>query len=353
MTSGRWAAVITLLVAGLLVLAFLSTHHREEVDEYVGYQGRAKTDPYFAASLLLEKLGARTGRLRALDPDEHLKATVILFELSARERRAMSGPLMSWVRGGGHLVLAPAEDGEDVLLTELGISRATLQKTGPGKVWVDEHREFDVELEHLQALEIEEAELDPDSEWVVLHKSKELEGVVQLELAVGDGWVTVLASAEPFTNARIGTRQHASWFVDSALWKTREPNVLFLREATQASWASRLWNKAWAFLISGGILLLAWLWKAGQRWGPLLPDPVPESRRILEHVEASGRYLWRRKRQMTLIKALREDVQRRMGPAPTESLPPNMVRALQGAVPSDKAVFTQLVQDLQALRRAR
>src|SRR5687767_4311470 len=107
MTQGRWVTAGLLLLVAIFAGAFFATHHREEVDTYVGYSGRARTDPFFAASLMLEKLGARTGRLREVSSEKDLDATIVLFELGSRERRTVVDPLLRWVRKGGRLILAP------------------------------------------------------------------------------------------------------------------------------------------------------------------------------------------------------------------------------------------------------
>jgi hypothetical protein len=68
---------------------------------------------------------------------------------------------------------------------------------------------------------------------------------------------------------------------------------------------SWLGHHAWMVLISLGALVALLFWKAGQRFGPLLPAPDPARRNLLEHVDASGRLLWQEGAGDRLVKATR------------------------------------------------
>ena len=60
------------------------------------------------------------------------------------------------------------------------------------------------------------------------------------------------------------------------------------------------------------LALLAWLWMRMQRFGPLLPPPMPARRSLLEHVEASGEHLLRYGKLGVLHGAMRDAVLARL-----------------------------------------
>jgi hypothetical protein len=68
----------------------------------------------------------------------------------------------------------------------------------------------------------------------------------------------------------------------------------------------------WPFFVPALIALLLWLWQRNERFGPRLAD-VPAGRRaLLEHVRASGEFLFRRGQPVAMHRAVLARVQRRI-----------------------------------------
>jgi hypothetical protein len=74
-----------------------------------------------------------------------------------------------------------------------------------------------------------------------------------------------------------------------------------------------LWQHAPFIIISLLLLMIFWFWRGGQRFGPLQPVPKADRRQILEHITASGLFLWKHKKQQKLIDAVREELQQFAG----------------------------------------
>lgn len=68
----------------------------------------------------------------------------------------------------------------------------------------------------------------------------------------------------------------------------------------------------WPALLPAFIALLLWLWMRSQRFGPVLPDAAPPRRALLEHVRASGEFLFRRGQPVALHRAVLARVQQRL-----------------------------------------
>lgn len=68
----------------------------------------------------------------------------------------------------------------------------------------------------------------------------------------------------------------------------------------------------WPFLLPALVALLLWLWMRSQRFGPILPDTLPPRRALLEHVRASGEFLFRRGQPVAMHRALLARVQKRI-----------------------------------------
>lgn len=68
----------------------------------------------------------------------------------------------------------------------------------------------------------------------------------------------------------------------------------------------------WPALLPAALALLLWLWRSSQRFGPLLPARPQPRRALLEHVRASGEFLFRRGQATALHRALLARVLRRL-----------------------------------------
>ncbi|HQW81779.1 MAG: DUF4350 domain-containing protein [Rhodanobacteraceae bacterium] len=68
----------------------------------------------------------------------------------------------------------------------------------------------------------------------------------------------------------------------------------------------------WPFLLPALAALLLWLWMRSQRFGPVLPDAAAPRRALLEHVRASGEFLFRRGQPVAMHRALLARVLKRI-----------------------------------------
>jgi hypothetical protein len=126
----------------------------------------------------------------------------------------------------------------------------------------------------------------------------------------------------------------------------------------------------WMVIASLALFLLVWLWRIGSRFGPLLSDPPRDRRDFSEHVIAASEFLWRNGASSALLAAPRQEIRRTIGlrrpdladlesPQLAERLaqiadmPRSRVeRALELAATRNESEFTQIVRDLESLRRA-
>jgi hypothetical protein len=108
------------------------------------------------------------------------------------------------------------------------------------------------------------------------------------------------------------------------------------------------------------------LWRIIPRFGPLIPDPLPARRRLLDHLRASGLFHWNNGDVARLTSAAREACMHKIGrthpviaalPMPQRAarlaqltgLPEDQIVLGLSGQPSDPAQFTGLIRTLQAL----
>jgi hypothetical protein len=123
----------------------------------------------------------------------------------------------------------------------------------------------------------------------------------------------VLPTFSFLLNDTIGAFDHAEfgWRLASEHDNAR-PVMLFLK-MDSPPFLDWLWREAWTVVIAAAMLLALWLARIMPRFGPLAPDAAPVRRSLLEHIVASGRFLWSRGQAAYLLEALRERVWRLAG----------------------------------------
>lgn len=126
-----------------------------------------------------------------------------------------------------------------------------------------------------------------------------------LQYAVGQGRMTVLLETDIWHNRTIGDFDHAF-----LLWHLLDdrPLVWFVASHGSENLLQALWRTGRYLLIALLAWLLLWSWRRWVRFGPLLPDPSPERRQLLEHIEAGSRFQWHHQQQQTQLQRLRDDI---------------------------------------------
>ena len=138
-------------------------------------------------------------------------------------------------------------------------------------------------------------------------------GVHLIELRHGKGRISAFTSDEPLMNHWIAERDNAEFIVR---WLRRDAAadgpIWILYEEDWPSLFALVREHAMPVVIAGAVLLLAWVWGAVFRFGPVLPEPPRARRAWLEHLEAAGRFQWRQDHGRSLLASMRAEVARRM-----------------------------------------
>ncbi|CAI8871189.1 DUF4350 domain-containing protein [Methylocaldum szegediense] len=343
-------------VVALIVLVgtwFISHFEYVPVTTWQEPGKEALRDPYLALGRLTERLGRPLVRIsNALALDQLTPGGVLLLDRNRRihvnARRAEA--LFEWVRHGGYLIVAAeSRSVDDPILERLGIqwyqppkpepkhgadardrrqglrSDAGSPKQEPGQntdagknggKGGNEQEPQTLELSDSRSgtepdvIEVRLPTLDKPlrlkriSRWsnaslvptdpVPVWKA----GVAETRSTVlhydyGEGRITVFDDFDFLSNRQIGEHDHAEliW----ALIKHYQPQGevrLATRLAVPSLW-EWLAESASTALISGALLIAAWLLAIVPRFGGTLPSPDPERRSLAEHLSAVGRAVWR------------------------------------------------------------
>ncbi len=147
-------------------------------------------------------------------------------------------------------------------------------------------------------------------------------------------------------------------------------NFLIVQHLNMPTWLEMLWSSYRLAIISIACALLLLFWRAIRRFGPLLPEPNNDRRSLIEHIDASGRWLWKvrggREALLTAVRdSTRQFLQRRAPELQSLPFPEQIERmALHSKIekaalinawqePAAKLpmVFFHQIQTLQQLRK--
>lgn len=365
LVGGTIGLGLVALVAGF---AALFEPYEEEVES--GYSGAARTNPLYACELFFTRLGvpARsvlgTGRLPPTDHALVVVAPRRIFGSAQAER------LLAWVAEGGHLIVTPrqgtpATARDDPLLQPLGLTVEARPGAEPEVVRVRGRA----------GARDAEVTVAPSPRFTGTAESAQFaagpeDGAVVTRFRHGSGWITALADAAFLGNDRIGDYDHARFAWELVTATRRPAGVWLVYRDLPPSLLGLLVGRAWLALVSATVLLVAWLWRRGSRFGPLLPEPPRERRSLVEHVRATGEFLWRHGQHRTLLASERQALLHRVGRRqpgwsrlPRKDLIRNLAKlagvapgtlsnALDGHPGGDEAAFTRAVAILERVRRS-
>lgn len=315
--------ILRLVVGGLALigvaalLGWVVTNFERRTERIpVGYSTEARRNALLAAERFLARLEipveSVAGRERLWDPPPPTDTLVVLGlgrMSDERQRR-----LRSWMERGGHLVVEAIEPWDEKsppkgFLSDLGfrlmLERAKADSGHEGEVLARIETQAagrPVEVAFQAAYWL--AGRDGDRVLVTAADHPRI-----LERRIGAGRLTVLSDSVFLTNPAIGAHDHA-FFAAWLLAPDHGGKVWLLYDSDMPWLGALLWGIAPYALVSAGLLVLAWLWSLGGRLGPLLDVPERRRRDLIEHLDATGRFLWTHGRASLLVESSRRRVLR-------------------------------------------
>jgi hypothetical protein len=343
----RRVALIALGLACVAALGWIATRlERVTETELTRMSAEARRNPYLAAQRLMIRMGLASREVRTARDLEQLPPRGVLFLPSGRQifAPAQRARLLAWVERGGHLVVETEAFGTaDPLVDALGVQRERAQRVAGG----DDRVVFPPSSTPVEVTGLGARQRLAAPGTGVVARVETAWGLQLLQLARGEGLLTVATDLGFAENHRIGRAQHAEflWRIVRSGPEARE-FLVFSRMERLSLWGW-LTEHALAVVLSGAALLALWLWHIGPRFGPMAADAPPSRRRLLDHLRASGRFYWRNQGRTRLVEAAREACLARLARAQPgfASLAPAervaQVAALADVSPAEAARFLE------------
>lgn len=295
-----WVLLAVAIVAGLGAW-WLATHKRVDKTIDLPRTGEARINPLYGLKLTLRQQGLRAQSWRRLDLAAMQLArrdTLLLYgdtrTLNAADERAVLG----WVRQGGHLIVRtpPSDDATELLGEDFDASLDRVPLLSGIGLVISRERPFCQEIStgtqigsvFCSGRRFAERPADAQLAW-----GDDEDGYVYLRLPFGRGTVSALADLDFLATDALKQAEHVTLAAQLLAPHDRAGTVHLVHTALMPSLLALLLQHSWMAWTPLVLLLLAWLWRRMQRFGPQLPPPEIERRSLLEHVVASGEHLWR------------------------------------------------------------
>ncbi|MHB1246111.1 MAG: DUF4350 domain-containing protein [Sulfuriferula sp.] len=273
----------------------------------VGYQGEARDNPLLAAARFLNTRSSPALSMPSLSGLPPTGATLVMpgerYEMGPQQ----AAQLLGWVRAGGHLIVIPADTAEnektqDWLLNGLGVRRVN-NPVKAREPFVPTNVDIPAASDFMQVT------FKPCT--TLAYRNQKTHAVMAgdmgghlLRYHLGAGDLTILSDADFMRNASIGRYDNAAflWYLTH---HQREGQIWLIYSGDMPPLWKWLGMNAWTVLVSAAALLIAWLWSSSRGLGPKRAMPSLARRRLLDHIVASGRFLWQQGQRAKLLNGTR------------------------------------------------
>lgn len=126
-----------------------------------------------------------------------------------------------------------------------------------------------------------------------------------LQYHYGEGLITLVTDLTIWQNKSIDDYDHA-YALSLLAGSSNQAYLLYNMDAPY--WTKELWQHGKPMVISGLLLLFAWLWFRALRIGPLIHIVNEKPRQLLEHIRTMAHLYWRTGNSIQLIDSARQEV---------------------------------------------
>jgi len=135
---------------------------------------------------------------------------------------------------------------------------------------------------------------------------------VVAQIPYGNGYVTFLGDPELFDNYSIKGNDNGFFLLMLLSVKPESEVHYLLKDGEDPGLVDTLWREVPTTLVMFGLALLAWLFYAAARLGPVRNDIVPGRTNLMSHLRARGHFWRRRKNLIPLTAPVQKAAQREL-----------------------------------------
>ena len=310
-------AIILLTIIALLVVFFKTffVKYEKEISSMPSIE--AIKNPFLAAERFLVQIGKDTQSLsdrRLLIKLPEHNDLIIINRFGGNLPHEREEMLIAWIKKGGNLIIT-ADRLWDEKLLKTGNNLLDRYNIRPKRVKeqkCDESSilELELELELGQkrsanvSFTINKFLVDADDIAEKTYFSENGNHIVQI--SIGQGKLIVLSDNEFLKNRNIEKNDHAYFLANLAKNRSK---IWLVYSNNMPSLLSLLWSNAFYFMICFLILLFLCILRLNLKSGPLMPENNNSSRNLMEHLEASGNYLFKLNKGEGMLKKIQKSTE--------------------------------------------
>jgi len=315
--SAIFRLTLMLMLAGLLLACKRDWIEIEEEIPVAGY-GEPKWNPLYALreSLRLDGVQAHSRRLLNLKEMNLQPADTLVLLGDVRELSAdIERELLEWVHRGGHLVIQ-APQWQPLYTSSFILQRLTVE---PSQARSRCHHHQNQPLlcsgNRFTVHNPAQAEVywsDKHDKTAVWARLKYSAGYVDIAGSLDFLHNGFLANYFPWQNSGLRPQAHRALARQMLAPNYGRGTIYLIFNRDIPSLWKLLWQHGWPVWLPLALALAGGLWRGSQRFGAVLPAPPAQRRSLLEHVRASGYYLYRRRQSAVLYQAVRNVFMQRL-----------------------------------------
>lgn len=369
-TKAKGLIAILVLIIGAMGTYYWLTHYEyKEHTREASLKGEARKNPLYATRLFLKRMGIPASKEVIYRDASNLpnhQTVVIIDHYRKNFSATRTDKLLDWVKAGGHLIVKAGidtptfdEDDEDKkkydlennpsldpLHKALGVYTAKQylldEENDSARKETDEQSSKDRSEQSDQASsddDIIDLRIDKnDNNYSHTFKLNALPQPQLIDIGYyfypietlnpnvsddhftinnhtfllqrnwGKGLITLASDLDFMGNHLMREADNAQITWHLVNQHTTPENVWLVIDDDMPNLAELIWRNAFWLIISATILLIIWLWHNMVRFGPMVQKPPLQRRRILEHITASGQFMWKHKQANTLLHSTQTSV---------------------------------------------
>ena len=330
MTRGGWITlIISLVLIASAIGLFFTMFEKESSTQRFGYSPEARLNDLLAARRFLKRMGIPAENMATPSPASTMPPasdTIVLATKRLTVDHRTRVILQQWARSGGHLILTARSetvaDGFFDLFEELNEIETEGDRflellnirTNEIDLSRDERRDSDsfgvtfpglddfIWVEFEPDLRLDSA--NPD----FVSLSGDDDGDFVLTGDYGDGRISVISDRRILHNRMIGEHDHARFLLELIHLDNSTDKVWLIADDDMPGLYAWLWRHAHEAVISTALLLLFILYASAHRFGPIIDLEPATRRRLLEHIQATGWFLWRHQHYAQLLNGMQNNL---------------------------------------------
>ena len=308
----------TLIITGLIVVTIIAllivffkiffVKYEREITSMPSIQ--AIKNPFLAAERFLVQIGKEAKSLsdrRLLIDLPGVNDLVLINRFGGNLPKEREDRLISWINNGGVLILT-ADRLWDEKLSKTGnnlLDRYNIRPIRNEDNKCDEKVVLELELDRQKTADVSFSGIrtlvDADNLAEKKYFSKYGNHIIQIQ--IGKGKLIVLSDNEFLKNKNIVKNDHAYYLANLAKNRSK---IWLVYSNNMPSLLSILWNNIPYSIICFLILLCLCIMRLNLKSGPLLQENNNSTRNLMEHLEASGNYLFKLNKGQNMLKKVQK-----------------------------------------------